>query len=43
MRLVAVHDLGESIVGDIAPSDGISKGKRYLLLSALAFLSPSSD
>jgi 5'-deoxynucleotidase YfbR-like HD superfamily hydrolase len=30
MRLVAVHDLGESIVGDITPSDGIDKREHVL-------------
>lgn len=40
MRLVAVHDLGESIVGDITPSDGIDK--RELFLSPLHFTTPKA-
>ena len=26
MKMALEHDLGEALVGDIAPSDGVSKG-----------------
>jgi 5'-deoxynucleotidase YfbR-like HD superfamily hydrolase len=26
VRMALIHDIGEAIIGDIAPSDGISKG-----------------
>lgn len=31
--MALVHDMGEAIIGDIAPSDGISRGKSELILS----------
>lgn len=29
MRLAMVHDLAESIVGDITPNDGVSKEDKF--------------
>ena len=27
VRKALIHDIGEAIIGDITPSDGVSKGK----------------
>ena len=31
MKLAIVHDLAESIIGDITPQDGVTKEEKYRL------------
>ena len=39
MRLALVHDLAESIVGDITPHQGVTKSEKYRMESVCLLLS----